>query len=219
MRGFLRRIVERLEFRGSIFPQERRADQFIRKLRVLRKRRSVAVGSVNILIADTFRAVLSIVAAAADDSAERLHPFAEPGFSAVVFIPHDNAAPGLFLQLKAIIVDHTDICALCVEIDCSEIFAADAFMCLIVMTEHLIAAADGKKSLSILNRRLDVSSLAGPEILQQNLLFEILPSAYEKEIELRKVGPVADPKERHIAVDAAPLQTLLKAADIAAVSV
>ena len=137
----------------------------------------------------------------------------------MILKPHHDAPAGFLPECKAVIIDHPHIGALRVEVHRAQILAFHALVRLIVMSQHLIPAADGEKRFPVLDGGADLPALSASQIGKEHLLFKILPSADEEQIEFGQIRLIADLQHRHMAVNAAPRKPLLQTADIAAVSI
>lgn len=105
------------------------------------------------------------------------------------------------------------------EINGSEKFTFYPVMCLIIVSHHLIAAADTQKGLPILHRSLDFRSLAGVQIAKKDLLFEVLSASDEKQIIGSQILFLSDFQFVHMAVNSTPGKSPGKTADVAAIAV
>ena len=90
---------------------------------------------------------------------------------------------------------------------------------LVILAEHLVAAADREEHLFVLDRGADLAPLAGGKVAQQHLLLKILPAADEKDIVLCDIQRLADRALLDIDPDAAVLEAALHGDDIAPVAV
>ncbi len=87
------------------------------------------------------------------------------------------------------------------------------------MAQHLIAAADTKEALAILDGCLDLRSLAGIKITKQHFLLKILSPADKEKIELSQIRLLSDLQGRNLTIDASPFQPLLHAKNISSVAI
>ena len=132
----------------------------------------------------------------------------------------DNcAAAGGSAALKREVSDHALPGADGIEVDRADEIALLTVPCLIVITEHLIPAADGKNGFAVLDGGFQLAVLSAAEIGEQNLLLKVLSAADEDEIESRKVRRIAGADLGDLGLESAPLQTAAEAQDVAAVAV
>ena len=92
-------------------------------------------------------------------------------------------------------------------------------MSLVVITHHLVAAADAEEYLSVFDSRADAVPFARTEVLQEYFLFKILTSSYKEEIVGSQVICITDTHARDLRLHAAPFQTAFQTADISPVSI
>ena len=130
-----------------------------------------------------------------------------------------RAGPGFLTEAKGIILNHSCVRADSMEINGSEKFTFYPVMRLIIVSHHLIAAADAQKGLPILHRSLDFRSLAGVQIAKKDLLLEVLSASDEKQIIGSQILFLSDFQFVHMAVNSTPGKSPGKTADVAAVAV
>ena len=117
-----------------------------------------------------------------------------------------------------VVADHALFRADGVHIDRADEVELHAVPRFVILTEHLVAAADGEKHLLFFNSGADV--LALPEARsQQHLLLEVLSAADEENVVLVHIERLTDRALVHIDADAAALQTALHRDNVAPVTV
>lgn len=219
MSGLLGTVVERFQSKGSIMLCQGSLKQIIAECRVLGQHRPMAVGTEDILVMCALSLIFSVVAEADLYLRKGRHGAAEPGFAAVIFKADHGTAAAIRHAAEDGVADHTGLGADGIEIQSADKIAADPIVGLIVLSKHLIAAADGEDGETILNGRPDFTVLAALQIRQKYFLLEILTSADKQEIKIAQMQDVTDHDTGNLRVNAAPLQTLLHADDVSAVSV
>ena len=219
MSGLLRAVVKRLQSRGPIALCQGSLKQIIAECRVLGQHRPMAVGTEDVLVMCALRLIFSVVAKADLYLRKGRHGAAEPGFAAVVFKADYGTAAAIRHAAEDGVADHTGLGADGIEIQRADKIAADPVVGLIVLSKHLIAAADGENGEAVLNGCPDFTILAALQIRQKYFLLEILPSADKQEIKIAQMKDITDHDTGNFGVNAAPLETLLHADDVSAVPV
>ena len=179
----------------------------------------MAVGAEDVFIAHALGLVLAVVAEAGQHRPKGLHALSQPGFAAVVFKAHHQAPAALGAAPELVVSDHALLGAHGVEIYRADEVAALAVVGLIVVPQHLVAAADGQEGDAVVDGGTDLPILAPVQILQQHLLLEVLPAADEHQVEVRKPRLGADGQPGDLSVDAPPAQAALQAQHVPPVAV
>ena len=102
----------------------------------------MTVCAEQIVEADTFRSVLSVVAESFQDFSQRFHAFPQVRPSTVVLEPGHCAASGFLPKRICIVADHPPVASDRIQIHRSQKLTPYTVMGLVVMPHHLIAAAD-----------------------------------------------------------------------------
>src|SRR5262249_32281336 len=150
VRGKLRRVVELRK--GVVAPSpERRADDVIGELRVLRQQGAMQVGADDAVLDRTLGVVGAVVAFALDDLAERFGCWPEECTAAVVLETDESCrfeaeVPERFHDN---ITDEPLAASLRGDVEQADAVVALAVGCLVVVPEQLVAAADGEDLRSV----------------------------------------------------------------------
>ena len=219
MSGLLRAVVERIQCKGSIVLCQSSLKQIIAECRVLGQHRPMAVGTEDVLVMCALSLIFSVVAEADLYLRKGRYGTAEPGFAAVVFKADHDTAAAIRHATEDGVADHTGLGADGIEIQSADKIAADPVVGLIVLSKHLIAAADGEDGETILNGRPDFTVLAALQIRQKYLLLEILPTADKQEIKIAQMQDITDHDTSNFRVNSTPFQALLHADNVSAVPV
>ena len=179
----------------------------------------MAVGAEGVAIPHPLGFVLTVVSVSFQYFSQRANAAPQPGTAAVVFKPDNRAAAGHLPETESIVPDHPLLPPDRVEINCSQKLAFLTFCCLIIMSHHLIAAADTQKCPSVFQRRPYIRAFLCAQILQQYLLIEILSSANEEKVISSQAIWVPQFYIVYSASDSAPFQPLLQAEDVTSVSI
>ena len=142
---------ERLQIKASIFPFQRRFQQEITELRVLRQHRPMAVGTENIPVMHALCSILSVVSITLQNRTERFHALSQICSAAVIFKTDNRASATGGIQPEGIIINHPGASAPGIKINRTQKLTPDTVIGLIVMSEHLVTSADTQKCFSVLN--------------------------------------------------------------------
>ncbi len=217
--GLLGGIVERRKLCRAVFAAERAAQYLVAERRIFRQERAVAVGAEHVFVPHALRAVLAVVAVAAQHRAERRERSAEARAPAVVFKPDNDAAAGRFTEPVGIIADEPVIGAFGRKVQNAGIVAPLPGGRSVAVAQKLIPAADAEKRFPVLRRGTDVLRAPGAEIRKKHGLFKVLPAADEEKVIPGEIVFCAERQLRDGAADAAPFQPLFHARDVAPVAV
>lgn len=212
-------IVYGLQGQAGIAGLECGGEDMVAELGVLRQQRAVAVGAEDIVIPHALSGVGAVVAIALQHGTQGLYARAQVGMAAVVLKAHHGAAPGGFAALEGIVAYHAGIGADGIVVHCADKVALVALVGLVIVAQHLEAAADAKEGLAILHSGYDLCLFATVQVLQQDLLLKILAAANEKQVEVGKICRCAYRDLCDRAPDAPALEPLAYASDVAPVAV
>ena len=186
--------------------------------RILGQQAAVRIRCEHVTIARALRFVLAVVAVALQHISQRLHARAEIGFTGVI-LEADHIDARQLVAGEHVIADHALLAADGVEVERAGEVALHAIPRFVILPQHLIAAADRKKGLSVLDGRPDLLRFGPAQIRKKHLLLEILTAADEKQIICRRIERLADGHLRGHGFDSAPAQALLHAEDVSPVAV
>ena len=130
----------------------------------------------------TGKAVFSVVSGSLEDLCHRLYGRSQIGTSAVVLKSiEDTASLDAFLlqEVRFVcgVLNISDILADRVDIDRAEALDLRAVMLLIVITEHLVTAADAEEYHAVLDRFFHLRTLHFDKVLTDHVLLGILSAA------------------------------------------
>ena len=154
---------------------------------------------------------------------ERLHPLAQPGTPRVVFEAHHLGCAVDGIRSEDHVADEAPLARLGEQRQGTEEVHARAVGAHVVLAEQLVSPAYGQDRHVSLDGLAQASRLrAGApdaEIVHEGVLVEVLAAAYEKEVELGKIGVLAGAQPHDLALDATPRATPLQRDGVAPVSV
>ena len=144
------------KFSRTPAPEQGGFEYAVAELRVFWQDGAVAVGPEHVFVSSAFKAVLAVVAEAAQNAAQGLRAGTEPGAAAVVFKADDGAE----LRLKGEIADHALLRTLRREVEDVQAGAACPCGGVIVVAHELVAAADAEKDRPVLRGGADIRAAA-----------------------------------------------------------
>ena len=210
-------VGEGRERERAVFAFEGGLQDQVRQLRVFGQQTAVGIGREDVFVSCALRAILAVVAGTLEHPAEGPDAGAEIGLAGVIFKADDVAA--CFFAGEHIVADHPLLGADGVEIERAGKVALLAVPGLVVLAQHLIAAADGEHGHTVLDGGLELSGLLPFQVVQKDLLLKILAAADEDKVAVFRVELRTDRDVYDIRLHAAPLQPPLHAKDVAAVAV
>ena len=145
-------ILQRRKLRQPIFLLQGAFEDTVAKTRILRKHRSVAVGSVYIPEADPFGMILSVVSVSGKNFSQGSDPFSQICPSTVILKTDYQIVPFSVGKAVRIIADQPFIASDRIQINGSKELAPDAFFGFVMGPQDLITTADAQKGLIVLDR-------------------------------------------------------------------
>ena len=154
------------------------------------------VGAEDVLVAGALHTVLAVVAGACQHPTHGSHAAAQIGPAGVVLEAHHRRAVQ-FLTAEHIIADHAFLLPNGIEIQRPGEVALLTVPGLVIVPQHLIAAADAEEALAVLNGSFDLGGFLSLQIRQEHLLLEVLSAADKEEIVVRRPEPLPDGDSLH----------------------
>ncbi len=213
-------VVQRFQLRPAVTALQRRLQQQVAERRILRQKGTVAVAAEDVFEMHAFGAVLAVVAVAHLDPGQCLDAFSEPGFPAVVFKSDQRALAAVRLpETVDGIADHPLLRPDGIQVQRAHKVTAHTLPGLIILSQHLISAADGQNTDAVLDGRAEGFRLPGTQIGQKHLLLKVLSAADQQQVAACEVELFADPHPLNGRVDASPGKAPAHAEDIAGITV
>ena len=134
----------------------------------------------HVFISSALKAVFPVVAEAGQHLADGLDAVSKVCFAGVV-LKADDRRPQLIAGIH-VVSDHALLGAHGVKVERARKVALHTVPRLIILPQHLIAAADGEHRKPIFNCGNELLRLFSAKIRHQHLLLKVLPAADEKQI-------------------------------------
>ena len=179
----------------------------------------MAVCAKNIFVADTFRLIFTVITIARDNFSQRLDTVTQKGTSAVVLKANDNRAAGKIGAAKSVVSNHSTGTAHSVKVHSTQKIASMTGGIQIIVSQHLISAADGENGFPIFDGRDKAFIFTSVQIFKKDLLLKVLTSAKEEQIKLCKRLRFADREICERNINSTPHEPVFYADNIARVPI